>query len=813
MNAGEIDQYSEQGKLLQQVVMMKLREFLGPAYNDEVLPLYIVVMLAHGNPEQLVTENLEAFLGAEQAGVFAAWLFEHLQANKQSYVRPPASSQEKVASQPPLANVAAAAPAAAPAESRKPAGKAAAAASQPAPAAADGPSAAVGSHKPPTAAEPAAAAPNGRRRSSGDAQGHSSSPSKQQDGGHERKRSRSRDPPHRQASSRRYEDRGDYRRHDRGPGFREPEHRGSRYGDAEVPERHRRADEGRGYGSAARGGPAESSGRGRDDYRSERDHRRPSGDYFRDERRPRDQHRDDRYEPRDHRDSNPESRRDARPHVGRSISPGDREKRRRDSGRSAEVDRESRKVSRGDRSGSPGGSKREWDKDKAINPQTSRPWGEEDEGGAAPAPSVPNERVQPAMPAADGARPAASERASKRAGVDGLGRAIFASALRQAAPGAEAIVPRDLTASRPRPSVFSRLEPGGAQSNRRNGSVRNPPIPGARRIPITEHDPHGPRALLDDGPELAGDLPLNDYSPFSHPAEPSRPQVRPAQPLRQEIVYDDDDLGDVLTEESEGLLHTRSLTPHKRHTQPDQGNPEELEAMKKRLRSMELAVSMLQKAPSGPSAAAATPQSSTPPHQRSISVQNVHPAATPAVLIAHFSGCGPIKRATVVKNQATGQPLGLAHVEFETQAAALGALSLSGSLLLQQSIIVMPKAAKKGPVKMPPATPFPPRPFRHSYPPTRPFSPRPPFVRGRGRNLTLNNTRGRGRANGVQNPRNLKYVRPQTQQPASTSLGELPAAKTLNGAIISGAVETVQDGAAGSQDAAKVEGVANGDAA
>ena len=35
--------------------------------------------------------------------------------------------------------------------------------------------------------------------------------------------------------------------------------------------------------------------------------------------------------------------------------------------------------------------------------------------------------------------------------------------------------------------------------------------------------------------------------------------------------------------------------------------------------------------------------------------------------------CGPIKRATVVKNQATGQPLGLAHVEFETQAAALGA--------------------------------------------------------------------------------------------------------------------------------------------
>ncbi len=58
------------------------------------------------------------------------------------------------------------------------------------------------------------------------------------------------------------------------------------------------------------------------------------------------------------------------------------------------------------------------------------------------------------------------------------------------------------------------------------------------------------------------------------------------------------------------------------------GPPEELEAMKKRLRSMELAVSLLQKAPSGPAAAAA---SLAAVQQRSISIQNVHPAATPAV--------------------------------------------------------------------------------------------------------------------------------------------------------------------------------------
>ena len=73
MDPGEIDRYSEQGKLLQQVVLIKLREFLGPAYADEVLPLYIVVMLAHGNPEKLVAESLEAFLGAEPAVAFATW--------------------------------------------------------------------------------------------------------------------------------------------------------------------------------------------------------------------------------------------------------------------------------------------------------------------------------------------------------------------------------------------------------------------------------------------------------------------------------------------------------------------------------------------------------------------------------------------------------------------------------------------------------------------------------------------------------------------------------------------------------------------
>ena len=68
-----IDQTTPQGKALQAVVKEELRKYLGKDYNDDVLPLYIVVMLAHGNQQPLVAENLDAFLGPEKAGTFAEW--------------------------------------------------------------------------------------------------------------------------------------------------------------------------------------------------------------------------------------------------------------------------------------------------------------------------------------------------------------------------------------------------------------------------------------------------------------------------------------------------------------------------------------------------------------------------------------------------------------------------------------------------------------------------------------------------------------------------------------------------------------------
>ena len=71
--AGRIDQKSDQGKALQQVIQAKLKDFLGKEYADDVLPLYIVVMLAHGNEADLVADNLEAFLGKAYADQFTQW--------------------------------------------------------------------------------------------------------------------------------------------------------------------------------------------------------------------------------------------------------------------------------------------------------------------------------------------------------------------------------------------------------------------------------------------------------------------------------------------------------------------------------------------------------------------------------------------------------------------------------------------------------------------------------------------------------------------------------------------------------------------
>lgn len=56
--------------------------------------------------------------------------------------------------------------------------------------------------------------------------------------------------------------------------------------------------------------------------------------------------------------------------------------------------------------------------------------------------------------------------------------------------------------------------------------------------------------------------------------------------------------------------------------------------------------------------------------------------------------CGPAARVTILKNKMTGHPTGTAYVQFLTSTQAAAALALTGSLLLQRPIAVMPKPSK-----------------------------------------------------------------------------------------------------------------------
>lgn len=68
-----IDHKAKGGKELQAVVKQELTSYLD--YSNDILPLYIVVMLAQGNEQLLVVKHLDAFLGTQKAGQFVAWYF------------------------------------------------------------------------------------------------------------------------------------------------------------------------------------------------------------------------------------------------------------------------------------------------------------------------------------------------------------------------------------------------------------------------------------------------------------------------------------------------------------------------------------------------------------------------------------------------------------------------------------------------------------------------------------------------------------------------------------------------------------------
>jgi len=66
-----IDHKAAGGRELHSVIKAELSGYL--EYSNDVLPLYIVVMLARDYSEAMVAEDLDVFLGTPNAGHFAQW--------------------------------------------------------------------------------------------------------------------------------------------------------------------------------------------------------------------------------------------------------------------------------------------------------------------------------------------------------------------------------------------------------------------------------------------------------------------------------------------------------------------------------------------------------------------------------------------------------------------------------------------------------------------------------------------------------------------------------------------------------------------
>lgn len=131
----------------------------------------------------------------------------------------------------------------------------------------------------------------------------------------------------------------------------------------------------------------------------------------------------------------------------------------------------------------------------------------------------------------------------------------------------------------------------------------------------------------------------------------------------------------------------------------EEGDPEDLDALKKKLKEMEEEAARLKavQASAGgggsqsgkPGAAAPIPDTSEA-DARSIYVGSVDYSATPEELQQLFQGCGTVNRVTILTDQF-GNPKGYAYVEFLEVDAVANAVLLDNSELRGRNIKVSPK--------------------------------------------------------------------------------------------------------------------------
>ncbi|EHA55665.1 hypothetical protein MCOR27_004056 [Pyricularia oryzae] len=125
----------------------------------------------------------------------------------------------------------------------------------------------------------------------------------------------------------------------------------------------------------------------------------------------------------------------------------------------------------------------------------------------------------------------------------------------------------------------------------------------------------------------------------------------------------------------------------------DDGDDEEISAMKKRVAEMEEEAAKLREmqASLDSQSQELSTESRDDVDSRSIFVGNVDYSASPEEIQAHFQSCGSINRVTILLDKFTGQPKGFAYVEFTEPSLVAQALVLNESVFKGRNIKVSPK--------------------------------------------------------------------------------------------------------------------------
>ncbi|DBA80348.1 TPA: hypothetical protein ACH3X2_007295 [Trebouxia sp. C0005] len=596
MNAGygaalsqkRIDQNSEPGKALQKVVQVKLKDFLGQDYADDVLPLYIVVMLAHGNQADLVADNLEAFLGQAPAQLFVQWLFQHLSESGERYAAPDHEGNRSTASSSPDDSSAERpgsedGEASAMEEDERP---------QPSPEEAPHAQTEIqhASQRAPVSqlqssvvnSQETTERPLDRR-----------SPSPLRDRATEPSRSQHQPQSHARNHDRRSrETHGEHQatpRHVDGYWRRGRNETSSR--DQHSQQRHARPQDGSRF---AQHGQYRSPAR---DYRHEST---PYGD------------RNSRDAPRGHIRSRREG--DSRDHYSQT----DRDPKRRRSDPMRDDHMDGHAAERDDQDFRPQGSRMRSD---SIIAEAQQGRGQQHKQDMAPPSGRPTGPSVRSL--VQRVRPANAEVEEQQDRIE-----VIRSQVRQPVRLFETAMRQVAAPSQPnKPSVFDRLTIQAAKGNSAAAVTASAVVRQLQRSAAA--------AAATEGPDSSDILALKQQLKL----------------MEQEVT---------------------------------------------KLRRQQAVISNVASRP----AAAAIGTIPNLGDCNSVVVHNVHFSATAQIVAAHFSGCGPTTRVTILKDNITGHPSGMAYVQFLTSTQAAAALALTGSALLQRPITVAPKPPKPAPGHM-----------------------------------------------------------------------------------------------------------------